>query len=141
MNATQWLDLAVEQIHADPGAGAQGPPFPQVYVSSSAQALSQGLSDALALDVAVTDSGGGTYIAACVGLKPSGGFSVAIRSARRSEDHVAVRLSIQEPGRDGFSIQVITAPFAVALIRDVDPGGRTFSFEADLNWEIVEVRS
>ncbi len=140
MDSTEWLNLAVDQVLTDPALGAQGPTFPGGFVAPSAAALSSAVSNALSLHVDVPDSGIGTYVAACMGVKPSGGFSVDIQSARLRRDEVTIGLMLHELGRNEFAFQALSSPFAVALIRDLDPKGKTFSFLAELDWEIVQVR-
>lgn len=139
MNRTEGRDLPVEQILTDPGLGAQGPPFPQVFVASSADALSNAVSEALSIRVEVPGSGVATYLGVCMGLKPSGGFSVAIESARLAGNQVTVHLALQEVGRDELAFQAITSPFAVGVIRDLDHRDKTFSFVGGLDWEVIRV--
>ncbi|MDP8930808.1 MAG: protease complex subunit PrcB family protein [Actinomycetota bacterium] len=139
MDSTEWVDLPVEQILTDVGLGAQGPPFPQVFVAVSPDALSNAVSDALSLGLEVPGSGVGTYLGACMGVKPSGGFSVAIESARRKGNQVTIHLALQDLGRNEIAFQAMTSPFTVAVIRDLDPREKAFSFVAELDWEVVHV--
>ena len=140
MNCSNPLDLAVEQVLASTGTGAQGPTFPGGFVASSAAALAEAVSSTLGVDVQVSAApGAATYVAACMGVKPSGGHAVAIRSARLDGNRVTVRLELREPGPDDFTSQALTSPFAVAVIRDLQPEGRIFSFEAELGWPVVSV--
>jgi hypothetical protein len=136
MEFTEGRDLPVEQILTDPGLGAQGPTFPQVFVASSADALSNAVSAALSIRVEVPGLGVTTYLGVCMGLKPSGGFSVAIESARLRGNQVTVYLVLRELGRDEIALQAVTSPFAVGVIRDLDPREKTF-FVAGLDWEVV----
>jgi|SRR5215204_116476 hypothetical protein len=140
MDFTEPRDLPVEkQDFKDLWLLAQGPPSPEVFVAPSAGALSSALSDALSIVVEVSDSGVGTYLGACMGLKPSGGFSVAIESARLKGTKVTVHLVLEEPLPEASLFQAITSPFAVAVIRDLDAQGKNFSFVGKLNWEVVHV--
>ncbi len=139
MDNAEPRDLPVEQILSDVGmASPQGPPSPVLFVSSSAETLSDRLSDALSIPVAIPSSGEGTYLGACMGLKPSGGFSVRFESARLEGTQVTICLDVQEPGPDSFAITVITSPFAVAVIRDLDPRDKNFSV-GELDWQVVHV--
>ena len=136
-------DLPVEQILSDFGmASPQGPPSPVVFVSSSAETLSDRLSDALSIPVPIPSSGEGAYLGACMGLKPSSGFSVRIESARLEGTQVTVCLDVQEPPPDSFTAAVLTSPFAVAVIRDLDPRDKNFSFVGnvgELDWQVVHL--
>jgi hypothetical protein len=137
MDCTEGRELAVRQILTDPGLGAQGPPIPQVFVASSSAALSKALLNALSIRVDVPGLGVATYLGVCIGLKPSGGFAVGIESARLKGNHLTVHLVLQELGRDEIAFQAVTSPFAVCVIRDLDPRETTFSFVAELDWEVV----
>jgi hypothetical protein len=113
-------DLRVARISSDePG---QGPRRPRAVVAPSADALSG------AINANVPDSGSGTYLAAYWGEKPTGGHSMSVRSARLEGDKVTVRLSLKEPPRDAILTQALTYPYAVAVIRDLNPEGKSFSF-------------
>jgi PrcB C-terminal len=113
-------DLRVERISS--GAPGQGSEQPRVVVAPSAAALSE------ATGANVPDSGEGTYLAACWGEKPTGGYSLAVESARLEGDRVIVRLVLKEPPRDAIVTQALTYPYAVAVVRDLDPRGKDFSF-------------
>ena len=117
-------DLRVERISS--GAPGQGPEQPRVILAPSAAALSE------AIGARVPDSGNGTYLAAYWGRKPTGGYSLAVESARLEGDRVTVRLVLNEPPRDAIVTQALTYPYAVAVVRDLDPRGKDFSF-ADQN--------
>jgi hypothetical protein len=139
MEWTDWQDLPLEHISADLGMGAQGPPFPQIFIATSPAALSNAVSDALSIGVRVPDLGIATYLAVCMGIRPSGGFAVAIESAHLKGNQVTVHLVLQELGEDEIALQAITSPIALGIIRDLDPQAKTFSFEAKLDWEVVHV--
>ena len=64
------------------------------------------------------DSGSGTYLAAYWGEKPTGGYSMSVRSARLEGSRVIVRLALKEPPRDAILTQV---PH-LSLRRGGDPG-------------------
>jgi hypothetical protein len=53
---------------------------------------------------------------------------------RSKQGHV-----LQEPGRGEIAFQAVTSPFALGVIRDLDPQEKTFSFEVKLDWEVVHV--
>jgi hypothetical protein len=139
MERIDWPDLPVEQILTDPGMGAQGPPFSRIFVASSPNALSNAMSDALSIGVQVPDLGSATYLGACMGVRPSGGFTVAIESARLKGNQVTVYLVLHELGPGEIAFQAMTSPFALGVIRDLDPQEKTFSLEAKLDWEVVHV--
>ena len=112
-------DLRVERISS--GAPGQGPEEPRVIVAPSAAALSE------AIGADVSGSGEGTYLAAYWGEKPTGGYSLEVGSARLEGDRVTVRLTLEEPPRDAVVTQALTYPYAVAVVRGLDPGGMDFS--------------
>ncbi len=125
-------DLRVEQLSSEePG---QGPRQPRAVVASSAAAL------AGAIGASVPDSGSGTYLAAYWGQKPTGGYSMSVRSARLEGDRVTVRLALEEPPRDAILTQALTYPYAVVAILDLDPGGKGFTFVdeegRELDWPV-----
>jgi len=128
-------DLRVERISSD--APGQGPRQPQAVVATSAAALSGEVG------ANVPDSGSGTYLAAYWGEKPTGGYSMSVRSARLEGSRVIVRLALREPPRDAILTQALTYPYAVAVIRELDPEGKDFSFVDDegreLGWPVRRV--
>ncbi|HEX5974794.1 MAG TPA: protease complex subunit PrcB family protein [Rubrobacteraceae bacterium] len=128
-------DLRVEQISSD--APGQGPRQPRAVVAPSAAALSGEVG------ANVPDSGSGTYLAAYWGEKPTGGYSMSVRSARLEGSRVIVRLALKEPPRDAILTQALTYPYAVAVIRELDPGGKDFSFMdengRELGWPVSRV--
>lgn|SRR5215211_901618 len=125
-------DLKVERISA--GAPGQGPEKPQVIVAPSADVLSGATS------TDVPDLGEGTYLAAYWGERPTGGYSLAAESARLEGNRVAVRLTLKKPPRGAILTQALTYPYAVAVVRDLDPRGKRFSFTdqngTDLGWPV-----
>jgi hypothetical protein len=128
-------DLRVERISSD--APGQGPRHPQAVVAPSAAALSGEIG------ANVPDSGSGTYLAVYWGEKPTGGYSMSVRSARLEGSRVTVRLALREPPRDAILTQALTYPYAVAVIRELDPGGKHFSFVDEngraLGWPVRRV--
>ena len=127
--------LPVERISSD--APGQGPEQPRVILAPSATALSR------AAGASIPESVNGTYFAAYWGEKPTGGYSLAVESARLEGDRVTVRLALRERPQDAFAIQVLTYPNAVAMVRDLDPRGKDFSFEdqdgRELGWPVQRV--
>jgi protease stability complex PrcB-like protein len=125
-------DLRVERISS--GAPGQGPEEPRVITAASASALSG------ATGASVPDSGSGTYLAVYWGERPTGGYSLAVDSARLEGDRVTVRLVLEEPPRGAVVTQALTYPYAVAVVRDLDPGGMDFSFTdqsgRELGWPV-----
>jgi hypothetical protein len=128
-------DLRVERISSD--APGQGPRQPRAVVATSAAALSGEIG------ANVPDSGSGTYLAVYWGEKPTGGYSMSVRSARLEGNRVTVRLALKEPPRDAILTQALTYPYAVAVIRELDPGGKDFSFVdengRELGWPVRRV--
>lgn len=128
-------DLRVERISSD--APGQGPRHPQAVVAPSAAALSGEIG------ANVPDSGSGMYLAVYWGEKPTGGYSMSVRSARLEGSRVTVRLALREPPRDAILTQALTYPYAVAVIRELDPGGKDFSFVdengRELGWPVRRV--
>jgi hypothetical protein len=128
-------DLRVERISSD--APGQGPRQPRAVVATSAAALSGEVG------ANFPDSGSGTYLAAYWGEKPTGGYSMSVRSARIEGSRVTVRLALREPPRDAILTQALTYPYAVAVIRELDPGGKGFSFldenGRELGWPVRRV--
>ena len=125
-------DLRVERISS--GAPGQGPEQPRVILARSAVALSE------MMGVEVPDSGSGTYLAAYWGEKPTGGYSLAVKSARIEGERVTVRLALKEPPPDAIVTQALTYPYAVAVVRDLDLQGKDFSFVdqdgKELGWPV-----
>ena len=113
-------DLRVERISS--GAPGQGPEQPRVILAPSAGALSG------AVGMNVPDSGEGTYLAVYWGEKPTGGYSLAVGSARIEGDRVRVRIVLEKPPRGAIVTQAFTYPYAVAVVRDLDARGKGFSF-------------
>ncbi len=113
-------ELRVGRIFS--GAPGQGPQRPLVIVAPSAAALSRETG------VTIPDSGEGTYLVAYWGEKTTGGYSLAVRSARLEGNRVTVRLALQEPPPDAILTQVLTYPYAVAVVRGLDPEGKDFLF-------------
>lgn len=100
---TGRVNVVVEQI----AQGQQGPAQRQVVVAGSAETLSG------ATGVAVPDSGGGLYVSAQAGERPTGGYRVSISEAGDGE----VRVELREPGDEDIVTQALTQPYAVALVR------------------------
>lgn len=125
-------NLRVERVAS--GASGQGPERPQVVMASSASALSEELGGE------IPDSGKGTYLAAFGGRKPTGGYSLAVGSARLAEDRVTVRLVSKEPPPDAVVSQALTYPYTVAVVRGVELRGTGFSFVdgdgRELGWPV-----
>jgi protease stability complex PrcB-like protein len=125
-------ELRVARISS--GAPGQGPERPRVILAPSAGALSR------AVGANVPDSGEGTYLAAYWGEKPTGGYSLAVESARLEGDRVTVQLPLKEPPPDALVTQALTYPYAVGVLRDLDPRGKQFYFAdqrgRELGWSV-----
>ncbi len=128
-------DLRVEGISS--GAPGQGPQSPRVLASPSASSLSKEIG------VQIPDSGRGVYMISYWGEKPTGGYSLAVESARIEGDQVTVRLRLKEPPPGAMVTQALTYPYAAAVVRDVDLQGKEFSFvDQDgrkLDWPVRRV--
>lgn len=126
-------DLRVERVAG--GAPGQGPRSPRVIVAPSAAGLSREIG------TRVPESGGGAYLAAYWGRKSTGGYALAVESARVVEgDKVEVRLSLEEPPPGAILTQALTHPYVVVAVRGLDPRGVGFVFEdqggRDLDWPV-----
>ena len=123
-------DLRVEQVSSN--APGQGPEQPLVVVAPSARALSE------ATGANVPGLWRGAYVAAYWGEKRTGGYSIAVRSARLEGDRVTVGLELKEPPSDAILTQALTHPYAIAVIRGLRPRGKDFTFVdengKDLGW-------
>ena len=113
--------LRVVQISSE--APGQGPQGPRVILSPSAAGLERETGAS-----APSDVGRGTYLAAYWGEKPTGGYSLGVKSARLEGDRVTVRLALEEPPPDAIVTQALTYPYAVAVVRGLDPDGKDFLF-------------
>lgn len=128
----QTRELLVEEISSD--APGQGPERPQVILAPSADALSREIG------TRVPDSGEGTYLAAYWGEKPTGGYSLGVRSATLQGESATVELALEKPSPDAMVTQALTYPYAVAVVRDLDPEGTRVSFVTgegrELDWPV-----
>ena len=113
-------DLRAERISA--GAPGQGLQRPQVVLAPSAASLSEQIG------LEIPDSGEGTYLAAYRGEQPTGGYSVNVGGARVEGDRVTVRLLLKGPPGEAIVTQVLTYPYVVAVVRDLDARGKDFVF-------------
>src|SRR5215212_7976163 len=133
-------DLNVERVSS--GAPGQGPRQPRVILAPSARDLF-GATRTSVPRTSVPDSGSGTYLAAYWGEKPTGGYSMAVESARLEGNTVTVRLALKEPPRDAILTQALTYPYAVAVIRGLSPEGKDFSIVdengRELGWPVRRV--
>ena|SRR5215207_2127569 len=125
-------DLRIERISS--GAPGQGPQIPRVVVAPSASALSKELG------AEIPDSGEGIYLIFYWGEKPTGGYSLAVESARLEEDLLTIQLTLEEPPPDAMVTQALTYPYAAGVVRDVSLEGKEFSFEDQdgrrLDWPV-----
>jgi hypothetical protein len=112
--------LRVERISS--GAPGQGPQSPRVVVAASTSALSKELG------AEIPDSGEGVYLISYWGEKSTGGYSLAVESARLEGDRLTIRLRLEEPPPGAMVTQALTYPYAVAVVRDVSIQGKEFSF-------------
>jgi hypothetical protein len=74
------------------------------------------------------------------GEKSTGGYSLVVESARLEGGRVTVTLALREPPRDAIVTQALTYPYAVAVVRDLDPRGKDLSFTdqngRELGWPV-----
>ena len=128
-------DLVVEGISS--GAPGQGPQRPRVVLAPSAEALSEELG------AEIPDTGRGTYLAAYRGEQATGGYSIGVTGARVEGNRVTVRFSLKGPPSDAITTQVLTYPYAISVVRNLEPGGKEFSFaDGDgerLDWPVRRV--
>lgn len=96
-------ELVVEKIDE----GQQGPEGPRVVVAGSAGGLEE------ATGVEVPSRGGGIYVCALAGERPTGGYRVGVSSGEGG----SVRVTLREPGQGDIVTQAITTPYAVAVVR------------------------
>lgn len=113
-------ELRVEGVAA--GAPGQGPAVPRVVLAPSAAVLSE------AIGGGVPDRGDGTYLLAYWGRKPTGGYSLAVESARIEGEQVTVRLALKEPP-DAILTQAFIYPYVLVVLGGLDPRGKEFVFE------------
>jgi hypothetical protein len=113
-------DLRIERISS--GAPGQGPQSPRVVAAPSASALSKELG------AEIPDSGHGIYLISYWGEKPTGGYSLAVESARLEGERLIIRLTLEEPPKDAMVTQALIYPYAAAVVRDVSLQGNEFSF-------------
>ncbi|HEX6711679.1 MAG TPA: protease complex subunit PrcB family protein [Rubrobacter sp.] len=114
-------NLRVERISS--GAPGQGPQSPRVVVAASASALSKEFGASVP-----PDSGEGVYLISYWGEKPTGGYSLAVKSARLEGDQLTIRLRLKEPPPDAMVTQALTYPYAAVVVRDVRLQGKDLSF-------------
>lgn len=112
--------LVVEGISS--GAPGQGPQRPRVVLAPSAEALSEELG------AQIPDAGKGTYLAAYRGEQATGGYSIGVTDARVEGNRVTVRFSLKGPPSDAITTQVLTYPYTISVVRDLQPGDKEFSF-------------
>ncbi len=133
--STSQGELRVERLSSS--APGQGPKHPQAVVAPSAASLSKELG------LEVPDSGRGAYFAAYWGEKPTGGYSVTVESARSEGERVTVRLMLKKPPKDAFVTQALTYPYAVALVKGLNPTGKDFVLVdqngLELDWPVRRV--
>jgi hypothetical protein len=109
----------VVQISSE--APGQGPRGPRVILTPSAAGLERETGASVP-----SDAGRGAYLAAYWGEKPTGGYSLGVRSARLEGERVTVRLALEEPPPDAVVTQALTYPYAVAVVRGLDPTANAF---------------
>ncbi len=127
--------LRVERIAA--GSPGQGVQRPLVVVSPTAEGLSR------EMDAEIPASGEGTYLVAHAGEQPTGGYSINVGGAKVEGDLVTIEFSLKGPPADAIVTQVLTYPYVVSVIKDLDPAGKEFRFvDGDgerLDWPIRRV--
>ena len=133
--AQEPRDLRVEPLAA--GAPGEGSRRPRVVLAPSAEALSKELG------AEIPNSGRGTYLVAHSGEQPTGGYSVSVVGAEFGGDRVTVRFSLKGPPSDAIVTQVLSYPYVISLLKDLDARGKTFSFVdangGTLDWPVRRV--
>lgn len=128
-------DLRVENLAA--GSPGEGPQRPRVVVAPSAEALSG------ELDGEINGAGEGTYLVAHRGEQPTGGYSVGVKGARVEGDRVTVRMTLKGPPEGAIVTQVLTYPYVISVLKDLDPAGKEFLFVGGdgegLDWPVRRV--
>ena len=122
-NETTEAPEALRVVQISSEAPGQGPQGPRVILSPSAAGVERESGASVPSDAAR-----GTYLAVYWGEKPTGGYSLAVRSARLVGDRVRVRLALEEPPPEAIVTQALTYPYAVAVVRGLDPTGKAFLF-------------
>jgi len=113
---------ALEVRGALSGQSFQGREEPLAVVAPSRRALGGLLGGEVAGRLPAAEDA--TYLAVLWGRKPSGGYSVAVDSARLEEGRLVVRLRLRSPGPGTIVTQALTYPYAAAVIAGVEPAGR-----------------
>ncbi len=125
-------DLRAGRISA--GAPGQGLQRPQVVLAPSAASLSEEIG------AEIPDSGEGTYLAAYWGEQSTGGYSMNVGGARIEGDRVTVRLLLKGPPGEAIVTQVLSYPYVLAVVRDLDAGSKEFIFVdqdgRELGWPV-----
>ncbi|TCJ19901.1 protease complex subunit PrcB family protein [Rubrobacter taiwanensis] len=125
--------LTVENI----ASGPYGPQERGIMLAPDAGSLAR------AAGVEVPDAGEGVYAGAFWGERRTGGHTVRFESAILEGNEVTVRLSLRAPGPGDIVTQALTHPYAVAVIRDVEPSGLRFRFVdqagRELDWPVRTV--
>lgn len=133
--APETRDLRVENLAA--GSPGEGPQRPRVVVAPSAEALSGELG------AEIDGAGEGTYLVAYRGEQPTGGYSVGVRGAEVEGDRVTVRMTLKGPPEGAIVTQVLSYPYVISVLEDLDPAGKEFSFVSGggerLEWPVRRV--
>lgn len=129
----ETVGVQLEQL----ASGAQGPKRRGIFVASSAREL------AAATGLQVPDAGEGTYLAALWGQKNTGGYTVDFGSASAEGDRVTVVIDLGRPPPDAIVAQVLTYPYAVAVLRGADLAGKELVFVTqggrEIRWPVRSV--
>lgn len=130
VRSPEMRELGVQRI----SSGEQGLEQRRIVAAPSAAALSQETG------MRVSGAGDGVYVAAFWGRKTTGGYSVAVESARLEGEEITIRLALRQPPPDAFVAQVITYPYAVAVLRGADLEGKKLVAEreggGELDWPV-----
>lgn len=128
-------NLAVEKLDSGDYSDLQRRRF---VVASSAADLSRVVGHK------VPSAGKGTYLAACWGEKPTGGYSVRVASASKTGSGVSVSMRLRSPAPGAVTTQALTNPYTVVVVKDLDLRGKSFAFFASdgrrLDWPLKRVR-
>lgn len=129
------MDLRVEQLAAGNwGHDLQGA---QILLAPSAAALGG------ATGIAVPEAGAGVYLGVFGGERPTGGYAIRITGGVEAGGDVTIRLATRRPAPGAMVAQVLTSPYAIAVIPDLQLARWTFTFRdqhgTDLAWPVRRV--
>ena len=129
------MDVQVEQLAAGNwGHDRQGA---QILLAPSAAALGD------ATGLAVPEAGAGIYLGVFWGQRPTGGYAIRVTGGAEEGGAITIRLATHHPERGAMVTQVLTSPYAIAVIRDRQLARQAFTFRdqqgTELAWPLRHV--